>query len=340
MTPKRVTETSWPPPTYAPPNPQQPPTFVPPMKLTQVSSTTYAFGNQESGYFFIPASALAPANTQVGDSQSKNVDGTAPDNVHAVTIDESRHRLAGLVPAAVLEAAAAEVAAAGALPEATSTYAAHSTDNKDAANNATSSPFNPASPAPFSPFVPPSPGPYLPMQSDRQSANLFRGTAGSRDLVYAGNGSNTTHTGFHTPPRTPPVAGTGDLQSRFDPSQYKSSAGVPGTSTAGSGSSFLSYAANAMARTMGGEKKTSVAAEEREAFEGRPGDATVGTEGTKKESTLGDYSANLPASLSASPQIARAAAHGTYMAFPNQGTLFARTTLTIFVNNQRTKSST
>lgn len=83
--------------------------YVPPMTLTKVSSTAYAFGNDQSGYFFIPAEVLLSKNS-LGLSGRTGDDGPALPTV--VTIDESRNRLEGLVPAAVLEAAAAAVAAA------------------------------------------------------------------------------------------------------------------------------------------------------------------------------------------------------------------------------------
>ena len=327
--------------------------YVPPMTLTKVSSTAYAFGNDQSGYFFIPAEVLLSKNS-LGLSGRTGDDGPALPTV--VTIDESRNRLEGLVPAAVLEAAAAAVAAAsvggmlGVEGAEGNNFTPTSASKEEPYTRYTdilpgyapafpvppfgtaqtiSSPFNPAVALGFSPFVPPSPGPYSPIVVTRPVGAHAPLSSPHASRVLAGGMKSlppNVSSQFQTPPTTPTVAVTQKPQG-FDPSAYKST--PPSI-----GSSFLNYAANAMAGSLGGpvtpvteevsigskqgirgadasdKNKTDEASDELDGTTiteiTRAKQSGTVTQSAPPTATVMDPAYTLPASLSASPQIVQA----------------------------------
>ena len=160
--------------------PGTPPPAMPPPVLSRLSEDTYAFGNETMGYFYIPRASLADAaETSAKASAKKTSLVDAGDDARDETRDaatggsdarerassrEGKQSVSEPIPRAVLAAAAAAAKAAyghsvsppGARtppppkPASVAGYAAYSPG------------FDPASALGFSPFVPPSPGPFSP----------------------------------------------------------------------------------------------------------------------------------------------------------------------------------
>ena len=160
--------------------PGTPPPAMPPPVLSRLSEDTYAFGNETMGYFYIPRASLGDAaETSAKASAKKTCLVDAGDDAQDETRDaatggsdarkrassrEGKQSVSEPIPRAVLAAAAA--AAKAAYGHSASPPGARTPPPPKPASGAGyaaySPGFDPASALGFSPFVPPSPGPFSP----------------------------------------------------------------------------------------------------------------------------------------------------------------------------------
>ena len=225
---------------------------VPPPVLSRLSQDTYAFGNEQMGYFYIPSASLSLGDA-AGKTEAKSLRREVETNAESrtetsPTTEKMDARSTGAsaasaassassgavsdgtrasdppIPRAVLDAAAAAAAQAAAQAAAApfSPLGARTPPVPAAAGaglEAYSPGFNPALALGFSPFVPPSPGPYSPV-----------------------------------------------IPARFPEPADPAAGGFPRAAASASASparapSFLAFAANAMARTHAGAPETRAGAE-------------------------------------------------------------------------------